>query len=326
MKRKTSLNREGADTMASCKFQGGKYHSKTEAKAHLRHDDISVENRKIAAKGNPNIDISKSHLNRSLCGLTYREACEKYDKRIEFLDNTTNTNRRKDRVTLQNIEVPVPADLEREKYNRWFVRVAEILCSMYGQLNFVDGQIHYDEEHQYISAENGELVMSRVHAHYSIVPEINGILNCKKMSGRANMRKLNKAVEDMTQTEFGCSFMTGEKKKSKQTIDELKNISNHLALEQRENALIENENEVSRREQAVEQKEANLSLYERLGVEYYNRAKLLFNNLSLEDEGFKKSKAKLYNQSLQSIDELHIKIDESLLPQTRKQREKQKSL
>lgn len=319
--------------MASCKFQGGKYHSKTEAKAHLRHDDISVENRKIAAKGNPNIDISKSHLNRSLCGLTYREACEKYDKRIEFLDNTTNTNRRKDRVTLQNIEVPVPANLERANYNRWFVRVAEILCSMYGQLNFVDGQIHYDEEHQYISAETGELVMSRVHAHYSIVPEVNGILNCKKMSGRANMRKLNKAVEDMTQKEFGCSFMTGEKKKSKQTIDELKNISNRLALEQRENAvleaentLIKNENEVSRREQALEEKKANLSLYERMGIDYYNRAKLLFDSLSKEDEEFKKNKAKLYSQSLQNIDELHIRIDDSLLPQTRKQREKQKSL
>lgn len=326
--------------MASCKFQGGKYHSKTEAKAHLRHDDISVENRKIAAKGNPNIDVSKSHLNRSLCGLTYREACEKYDKRIEFLDNTTNTNRRKDRVTLQNIEVPVPADLEREKYNRWFVRVAEILCSMYGQLNFVDGQIHYDEEHEYISAETGELVTSRVHAHYSIVPEINGILNCKKMSGRANMRKLNKAVEDMTQKEFAISFMTGEKKKSKQTIDELKNISNRLALEQREQnckqreqtiaevekRLLESKKEISEQEQAIECKMANLSECERIGADYYNRARNLYNSLEHEDKEFRDNKAKLYNQSLNNIAELHTKLDESLLPQAHRKKQKERSL
>lgn len=326
--------------MASCKFEKGKYHSKTEAKAHLRHDDISVENRKIAAKGNPNIDVSKSHLNRSLCGLTYREACEKYDKRIEFLDNTTNTNRRKDRVTLQNIEVPVPADLEREKYNRWFVRVAEILCSMYGQLNFVDGQIHYDEEHQYISAETGELVMSRVHAHFSIIPEVNGVLNCKKMSGRANMRKLNKAVEDMTQKEFGCSFMTGEKTKSCQTVDQLKNKSNRLELKRREEnckqqeqmiaeaekSLLESKKAICEQEQAVERKMANLGEYERLGADYYNRAKLLFDSLSREDETFKADKEKLYRQSLERIHKIHTELDESLLPQAHRKKQKERSL
>lgn len=328
--------------MASCKFEGGKYHTAQEAKAHFRHDDISIESRKIAAKGNPNIDVTKSHLNRSLLGLTYEEMCEKYDKRIAYLDATTNTNRRKDRVTLQNIEVPVPAELDKNLYNKWFVKVAEILCSMYGSENFIDGQIHYDEEHEYIDAETEELVTSRVHAHFSIVPEQNGVLNCKKMSGRANMRKLNSAVDNMTKALFGCSFMTGIKKKSRQTVDELKNESNRLALQQREqkceqresavleaeNRLLQNENEVSRREQAVEQKEAVLGVYEQLGADYYNRARNLFNSLEQEDKEFQANKAKLYHQSLQRIDELHTELDESLLPlpHRSKQREKQKSL
>lgn len=158
--------------MASCKFEGGKYHTATEAKAHMRHDDISLESRIISAKGNPNIDVTKSHLNRSLLGLTYEQMCQKYDERIAYLDATTNTNRRKDRVTLQNIEIPVPADLDRKLYNKWFIKVTEILCSMYGSENFIDGQIHWDEEHEYIEAETGELTVSRVHAHFSIVPEI----------------------------------------------------------------------------------------------------------------------------------------------------------
>ena len=61
--------------MASAKFEGGKYHGATEAKAHMRHDDISIEAREIAAKNNPHIDTSKSHLNKSLLGLTYEQMC-----------------------------------------------------------------------------------------------------------------------------------------------------------------------------------------------------------------------------------------------------------
>lgn len=326
--------------MASCKFEKGKYHTATEAKAHFRHDDISIESRRIAAKGNPNIDITKSHLNRSLLGLTYEEMCEKYDKRIAYLDATTNTNRRKDRVTIQNIEVPVPVELDKNLYNKWFVKVAEILCSMYGSENFIDGQIHYDEEHEYIDVQTEELVTSRVHAHFSIVPEQNGVLNCKKMSGRANMRKLNSAVDNMTKALFGCSFMTGEKKKSRQTVDELKNESNRLALQQREqkceqresaaleaeNRLLQSKQAVSEQEQEVEQKMALIGEYERLGANYYNRAKNLFNSLEREDKEFQANKAKLYNQSLKRIDELHTELDESLLPHTSRQRERQKSL
>lgn len=326
--------------MASCKFEKGKYHTATEAKAHFRHDDISIESRRIAAKGNPNIDVTKSHLNRSLCGLTYREMCEKYDKRIAYLDATTNTNKRKDRVTVQNIEVPVPAELDKNLYNKWFVKVAQILCSMYGSENFIDGQIHYDEEHEYISVETGELTVSRVHAHFSLVPEQNGVLNCKKMSGRANMRKLNSAVDNMTKALFGCSFMTGEKTKSRQTVDELKNKSNRLALQQREQkceqresavaeaekSLLQREDEVGRREQAVEQKTANLDKYEQLAGDYYNRARNIFNSLEQEDKEFQANKAKLYHQSLQRIDELHTELDESLLPLPHRSRQREKQI
>lgn len=326
--------------MASCKFEGGKYHTATEAKAHMRHDDISLESRIISAKGNPNIDVTKSHLNRSLLGLTYEQMCQKYDERIAYLDATTNTNRRKDRVTLQNIEIPVPADLVRKLYNRWFIKVTEILCSMYGQENFVDGQIHWDEEHEYLNAETGELTVSRVHAHFSIVPEVNGVLNCKKMSSRSNMRKLNAAIDNMTKVLFDCSFMTGEKTKSRQTVEELKNKSNRLALDRREQnckqreqtitevekSLLESKKAIVEQEQAIERKMANLGEYERLGANYYNRAKLLFDSLSREDETFKANKEKLYRQSLERIQKIHTELDESLLPKQHRKKQKEPSL
>lgn len=326
--------------MASAKFEGGKYHTATEAKAHMRHDDISQEAREIAARENPHIDLSKSHLNRSLLGLSYKQMCEKYDSRIAQLDATTNTNRRKDRVTLQNIEIPVPAGLDRKLYNKWFIKVAEILGDFYGHANFIDAQIHYDEEHEYVDAETHEKRMSRVHMHASIVPEVNGVLNCKRMSGRANMRKLNNAIEKMTQQQFGCSFMTGTKKRSRESLDELKYKSAQIALQQREqnceqrenavleaeNGILQRENEVDSREQALEQKTSDLLKYEQLGIEYYSRAKNLCSSLEHEDKAFKANKAELYNQSLDRIDNLRTKLDESLLPQPHRQREMQKSL
>lgn len=277
--------------------------------------------------------MTKSHLNKSLLGLTYEQMCEKYDSRIAQLDATTNTNRRKDRVTLQNIEIPVPAGLDRKLYNRWFIRVAEIMCDMYGRENFIDGQIHYDEEHEYVDAETHEKRMSRVHMHASIVPEVNGVLNCKRMSGRANMRKLNNAIEKMTQQQFGCSFMTGTKKRSRESLDELKYKSAQIALQQREqavaeaqNSLLQRENKVIEREQAVDEKQTDLLKYEQLGIQYYSRAKALCSNLGREDKEFRDNKAKLYSQSLDRIDNLRTKLDESLLPQPHRSKQKERSL
>lgn len=345
---------KGADYMASAKFEGGKYHGATEAKAHMRHDDITPEARAVAAINNPHIDVTKSHLNKSLLGLTYEQMCEKYDNRIAQLDNTTNRNKRKDRVTLQNIEVPVPAGLDKKLYNKWFCRVGEILCDAYGRDNLIDAQIHYDEEHEYVDAETHEKRMSRVHMHASIVPEVNGVLNCKRMSGRANMRKLNNAIEKMTQQQFGCSFMTGTKKRSRESLDELKYKSAQIALQQREqnceqreqnceqreqnceqreqavaeaqNSLLQRENKVIEREQAVDEKQADLLKYEQLGIQYYSRAKALCSNLGREDKEFRDNKAKLYSQSLNRIDNLRTKLDESLLPQPHRSKQKERSL
>lgn len=218
--------------MASCKFEGGKWKTKSEVKGHLRHNDITPERRKIAQKNNKDIDVTKSHLNKSILGLSYEEMCEKYDKRIEEIDKAGNKNRRKDRVTMQCIEVPVPKELARSRYDAWFGRVADILRDEYGEENFMDGKIHYDEEHEYIDPETKQKEMSRVHGHFMIVPEVDGQLNAKKISLRKNMKKLNQKVEAMTVAEFGCRFMTGKGTKSRKPVAQLKNESEALRLEQ----------------------------------------------------------------------------------------------
>jgi len=331
--------------MASCKFEGGKYHNSVEVKAHFRHDDITPVSRKIAAKNNKHIDVSKSHLNRSIFGLSYKEMCQTYDNRIAELDATTNTNKRKDRVTLQNIEIPVPKDLDRKKYNTWFLRVTDILLAEYGRNNFVDGQIHYDEEHKYINAETKKREMSRVHCHYSIIPEIKGVLNCKKFSGRASMMKLNKLVDDMTHKEFGCAFMDGTKRKSKKSVEELKNISSQLEALQAQEQIKQIKTDIATlteekaqfeayrasETQALQDKERNITNsakdIEGKAVDYYNRARNLYNSLERESEDFKANKSALYNQSLKRAERSKITLDESLLPHMHnKQKERDFSL
>lgn len=216
--------------MASCKFEGGKYKGATEVKAHFRHNDISPVRRAIAKKKNKHIDLNKCKYNFSILGLSYEQRCKKYDNRIAYLDKNGNTNKRKDRVTAQCLEIPVPKDLPRDRYHDWFFRIADMLRAKYGEDNFIDGDIHYDEEHPYIDSETGEEVVSRVHAHFMIVPEVGGTLNCKKMTLRKNMKALNREVDAMTKSEFGCAFMTGTKKKSYKTVEELKQESEYLEL------------------------------------------------------------------------------------------------
>lgn len=216
--------------MASCKFEGGKYKGAAEVKAHFRHNDIDPEKRKIAKKKNKDIDLEKCKDNFNILGLSYEERCKKYDDRIKYLDKNGNTNKRKDRVTAQCIEIPVPAGLSRDKYHDWFLRIADLLRAKYGEENFIDADIHYDEEHEYREPETREIVVSRVHGHYMIIPEINGKLNCKQMTLRKNMKELNREVDVMTQAEFGCSFLTGKKKKSTKKVEELKQESEYAEL------------------------------------------------------------------------------------------------
>ena len=226
-----SLYRDGGEIrVASCKFEGGKCKGPSDAKAHMRHNDISPDRRAVASKKNKHIDPSRSKYNFSILGLTYEQCAAKYDARIAYLDSHGNTNKRKDRVTMQIIEIPVPAGLPREQYRPWFFKIAELLRDKYGEENFLDGAVHLDEEHEYRDPETKEKHWSRVHGHYMIIPAVDGKLNGKSISLRKNMKALNREVDDMTQKEFGCAFMTGKKTKSVKTVEELKQESEYAEL------------------------------------------------------------------------------------------------
>lgn len=208
--------------MASNKFEGGKCHGAGDVKAALRHNDISPARRAVAAKENEHIDVTRSHLNVNLAGGSYAERCARYDARIAELDALPGANIRKDRVTGQLIETPVPAGLPREQYNAFLRRVLDIQKAQYGAENLISADIHWDEEHEYIDAETGEPRMSRVHLHAVWVPVKDGRLHGQAMYNRAGMRQLNAACQKMAAAEFGVDFMDGSGRQSKKSVRQLK--------------------------------------------------------------------------------------------------------
>lgn len=164
--------------------------------------------------------------------MDYAAACQRYDERIAFLDSKPGANRRKDRVTCFGLNVSAPKDLKPEDEKAFFLAVIEIIINQYGEDNIVQYYMHQDEKHEYIHAETGERCMSRSHLQCYVVPEHNEKLNGKWFSSRANMVKLNNAIHRMAQEQFGVMFMDGSKRKSRKTVEQLKNESAYLEVQQ----------------------------------------------------------------------------------------------
>ena len=191
-------------------------------KAIMRHCD--EDERQQHRHSNPDIDLTATASNESMKGLNYGEACREYDRRIDELDASSNRNKRKDRVTALFLDVPAPDGLPESREGEWFRRVWELTGQQYGQRNMVEGYIHRDERHEYIDPQKG-VRTSRTHMHVCLVPEIDGQLDGKHAMSRGSMVQLNKSIHEMTRREFGLDFMTGEKAKSRGSVEDMKDGS-----------------------------------------------------------------------------------------------------
>ena len=219
------LNNYGGDIcMASVSWE--KVRTASEVKAKFRHNDKEMRCQTSVVHSNEHINKNETWKNTSILGLSYDELCEKYDKRIEYLDNNTNTNKRKDRITCINLEIPVPLNLAEKDYDNWFNDVATVIKTRYGIDNFMECIIHKDEIHEYYDPVDNTYKWSRVHAHFSIIPELNGKLNAKKIETRKEMNILNNAINKMTMDKYKVKFLTGEKKRSRGSVEDCKRKSN----------------------------------------------------------------------------------------------------
>lgn len=215
--------------MASVNFE--KLKTPQQVKAMLRHCDRE-ERKKTGKHSNKQIDKSLTDKNNQYTGMTYARSCQKYDERIAYLDTLKGQNKRKDRVTCFGLEIPFPEDLKASDEGAWTNSVNAILKTRFGDENIINLYVHRDEKHKYKDADTGKDRMSRTHIHAYVVPEIDGKLNGKAFSSKRNMVALNNSIQEMTQSIFGVDFMTGTKKKSKESVESLKARSAKKALEQ----------------------------------------------------------------------------------------------
>lgn len=219
--------------MASVDYQ--KLKGPQEVKAMLRHCD--TDEREQATHSNKDINKDLTKYNAQGQG-TYQEICDKYDRRIGWLDMCQGANLRKDRVTCFGLAIPVPDGMtDPRQQARWMGRVVRCIGDQYGDENILQYFAHWDEVHEYTDAETGVKRESRPHLHAYVIPEHDGKLNGKWFSSAANMRKLNQAIQDMTQKEFGLDFMDGSKKKSRKEVETLKNESLSREIESKQSQL-----------------------------------------------------------------------------------------
>ena len=252
--------------MASVNFE--KLKTPQEVKAMFRHCD--KEQRKTTVNhSNKQIDKTLTDKNMQYRGRGYRETCKLYDEKMAYLDSLEGQNKRKDRVTCFGLEIPFPKDLDESKGAEWVKKVNRILQERYED-NLLNVYVHHDEKHTYVDATTGKKTESRSHIHAYVIPAINDKLNGKAFSSKKSMISLNNSIQEMTQHDFGIDFMDGTKKKSKESVERLKERSKRKALEQvqkdyenRLKLLDAREQDISNREQALNVREEVLQEKER---------------------------------------------------------------
>lgn len=205
----------------SVKYDGGKIKNMRMFKGLIRH--CAPDTRYGDNQKNEHVDESKAGLNYSFLDLTYAERVERLQNRLKALEST-NTNKRKDRVFAYSVEIAAPAELKLDQAEEWFKNTMYCMCAMYGYKDFsnlIYADLHCDEVHDYIGPGN-EKRTSRIHAHLCFVPEKDGSLNAKWFSSKSNMQKANRVMDTMCQEKGYGTFLTGAKTRSRKTVSELK--------------------------------------------------------------------------------------------------------
>lgn len=218
--------------MASAGWNGGKAKSTAQAKAWMRHN--SKDERIAANHSNTDIDKSRTPLNWSYRGLSYKARCAAYDKRMGEIDQGKPGSGKNARTVLQAVCVYSPAALrgDLDKLRDWFQRVGELAEAQFGAANVIDMAVDVDEVHDYPDADTGEQRTAAEHGHLWLVPEVDGRLNGKEFSRRAAINKFNDTIQHMTALEFGCQWNDGTKAKRRGTVEQLKRNSLRAEVEQ----------------------------------------------------------------------------------------------
>ena len=219
--------------MASAGWNGGKAKTTQQVKAWFRHN--SKDERIAANHSNTDIDKSRTPLNWSYRGLSYKARCAAYDKRMGEIDQGKPGSGKNARTVLQAVCVYSPAALrgDLDKLREWFHRVGELAEAQFGAANVIDMAVDVDEVHEYPDGETGVWRTAAEHGHLWLVPEVDGRLNGKQFSSRAAIIAFNDAIHEMTKKEFDCKWNDGTKQKRRGSVEQMK-VQSVKKLEERQ--------------------------------------------------------------------------------------------
>lgn len=206
--------------MAAPQWGGGKCKTVQQVKAYFRHN--TTDRRMEAQHTNPHINTRLTHLNFSVNGLSYRERCAAYDKRMGEIDQGKPGSGKNARTLMMSVILYPPTALldDKPRLREWFMKAGEVAEARFGA-NMIDMAVDFDEIHEYRD-KAGQLVISREHGHLWLVPEVGGKLNGKQFSSRAVINGFNAELQAMSIREFGCPMMDGTGKKGGQKVEVLK--------------------------------------------------------------------------------------------------------
>lgn len=218
--------------MAAPQWSGGKCKSVQAAKAYCRHND--KDRRQEMKHANPHIDKAMTKYNFSYRGLSYGQLCEAFDDRMASVEVGRQSSGKNARVVMQSVIIYPPAALvdDKDKLRSWFMDAGKVLEQQFGN-NFLDMQVDFDENHEYIDASTKEKRMSREHGHARLFPEVDGKLNCKAFSSRKVINTLNSALQEMSLDLYGVPMMDGTKRKGGSKVEDLKARSEAEEIKQR---------------------------------------------------------------------------------------------
>lgn len=219
--------------MASVDYK--KIKNRADAAALIRHCDETERLKHEHA--NKEIDKTQTYKNKNLFNLNYKETIEKLHNRIDFLDKTTNTNKRKDRVEMFSLCVPAVENMTDSTAEKFLEDALEIIENTYGKENIGNAYTHFDEIHEYV--DDFKIKKSRAHMHvYVVAADEKNSLNAKWFSSKKMMQRVNKDIDEMCREKYSVSFLTHEKAKKK-TVEQLKNQTNDIKNLEKFNELLE---------------------------------------------------------------------------------------
>lgn len=219
--------------MASVDYK--KIKTKADAAALIRHCD--TDERLEHNHSNEEIDKSETENNLNLYSINYLDVLKKIKERIQYLDDTTNTNKRKDRVEMFSLIVPSCENMSIETSKEFLNDALKIIENVYDKKNIMNAYLHVDEIHEYI--DDFKIKKSRPHLHiYIIASDHEGKLNGKWFSSKAMMKKVNKEIDDLARNKYNERFMTHEKAKKK-TVEQLKSQTQDIKNIEKFNELLQ---------------------------------------------------------------------------------------